>query len=250
MAIGGPVLLDDAAVAAAWSQSHLRDLPVDVASALMDGARRVHVPAGAIIRDIGEPGPYLELLVDGFLRILVRAPDGRSLTVRYLRPGDLSGAVSLFTPEYRLAATVQALVDSDLLSFKGRMVVGLAERDIRVALAVIAELSERVVKFVAEIPDNAFSTVRQRVARHLLDLASDQRHGDRLVAAVSQQALADAVGSVREVVVRVLHDLRAAGVIRTSRIGIEIIDPAALVEEQLPFTRDRSRTPPGTRRGG
>ena len=110
-------------------------------------------------------------------------PDGRSLTVRYLRRGDLSGAVSLFTPDYSLAATVQALVDSDLVSFRGNVVVGLADRDLRVARAVIAELSERVVKFVAEIPDSAFSTVRQRVARHLLDLASEQQQGERLVAA-------------------------------------------------------------------
>ena len=62
---------------------------------------------------------------------------------------------------------------------------------------------------------------------HLLDLASEQPQGDRLVAAVSQQALADAVGSVREVVVRVLHDLRSEGVIRTSREGIEILVPDA-----------------------
>jgi CRP/FNR family transcriptional regulator len=243
MAIGGPALLDDAAVAAAWSQSHLRDLPVDVATALLEGARRVHVPAGTVVRDVGEPGPYLELLVDGFLRILVRAPDGRSLTVRYLRRGDLSGAVSLFTPDYALAATVQALVDSDIVSFRGQVVVGLAERDLRVARAVIAELSERVVKFVAEIPDSAFGTVRQRVARHLLDLASEQHQGDRLVAAVSQQALADAVGSVREVVVRVLRELRSEGVIRTSREGIELLVPAVLVDEQFSARRSQARYP-------
>ena len=243
MAIGGPALLDDAAVAAAWSQSHLRDLPHDVAAALLDGARRLRVPAASIVRDVGERGPYLELLVDGFLRILVRAPDGRSLTVRYLRRGDLSGAVSLFTPGYSLAATVQALVDSDLVRFRGDVVVALAERDVRVARAVIDELSERVVKFVAEIPDSAFATVRQRVARHLLDLASEQQQGDRLVAAVSQQALADAVGSVREVVVRVLHDLRAEGLIRTSRDGIEVVIPAALLDEQ--FRRRSSVGEPG-----
>jgi CRP/FNR family transcriptional regulator len=241
MAIGGSASLDDPAVAAAFSESHLRDLPADVASALFEGARREHAPAASIVRDIGEPGPYLELLVDGFLRIFVRAPDGRSLTVRYLRRGNLSGAVSLFTPGYTLAATVQALVDSEMIFFRPDVVIGLAERDLRVARAVIDELSERVIQFVAEIPDSAFATVRERIARHLLDLASEQQHGDRLVAAVSQQALADAVGSVREVVVRVLHDLRAEGVIRTGREGIEVLVPAALVDEQFPTRRSSAR---------
>ncbi len=234
MAIGGRTALDDSAVADALSRSHLRDLPADVVATLMDGATRIHAPAGSTVRDVGEAGPYLQLLVDGFIRVLVRAPDGRSLTVRYLRRGELAGVVSLFTPGYSLAATVEAVVDSELINFQADVVIELAERDLRVARAMIDELSERVVSFVAEIPGSAFSTVRQRVARHLLDLASDQPHGDRLVARVSQQALADAVGSVREVVVRVLHDLRSEGVIRTSREGIEVLVPERLVDEQFP----------------
>ena len=249
-------MLDDPAVAEALANSHLRDLPADVTATLLESATRIHALAGSTVREFGEPGPYLELLVDGLLRVFVRAPDGRSLTVRYLRPGELSGVVSLFTPSYSFAATLQALVDSDLIAFRADVVIGLAERDIRVARRVIDELSERVVDFVAEIPGSAFSTVRQRIARHILDLASEQPQSDRLVAQVSQQALADAVGSVREVVVRVLRDLRAEGVIRTGRGGIEVLIPEVLVDEQFParravtVSRSSPRTPRGTRRTG
>jgi len=84
---------------------------------------------------------------------------------------------------------------------------------------------------VTEIPGSAFSTVRQRVARHLLDLASEHQPAGRLVARVSQQALADATGSVREVVVRVLRDLRTEDVIRTSRTEIEILRPERLIAD-------------------
>lgn len=234
-------MLDDRAVADALSHSHLRTLPADVAARMAEGATRIHAPAGSVVREFGERGPYLELLVEGLLRVFVRAPDGRSLTVRYLRPGELSGVVSLFTPDYSLAVTLQALVDSDVIGFRADLVIGLAERDLRVARAIIDELSERVVDFVAEIPGSAFSTVRQRVARHLLDLASEQRHDDRLVATVSQQALADAVGSVREVVVRVLRDFRSEGVIRTSRSGIELLVPDALIDEQYPTRSSHTR---------
>jgi len=172
--------------------------------------------------------------VEGFLRVFVTAPDGRSLTVRYLRRGELSGGVSLFSPDYALAASVQAIVDSEILRLRADVVIAMAERDVTVARAIIDELSERIVNFVSEIPGSAFSTVRQRVARHLLDLASEQQQGDRLIAAVSQQALADAVGSVREVVVRVLRDLRDEGIIRTSRAGIEVVVPEQLIVEQYP----------------
>ena len=236
-------MLDDPAVAGALSNSHLGEVPAAVAVALLDGATRIHAPAGSIVREFGEPGPYLDLVVDGFLRVFVRAPDGRSLTVRYLRRGELSGVVSLFTPHYTFAATLQALVDSDLIAFRADAVIGQAERDLGVARRIIDELSERVVDFVAEIPGSAFSTVRQRVARHLLDLASEQQQTDGLVARVSQQALADAVGSVREVIVRVLHDLRSEGVIRTGRGGIEVLIAEVLIDEQFPARRPHARNP-------
>jgi CRP/FNR family cyclic AMP-dependent transcriptional regulator len=79
--------------------------------------------------------------------------------------------------------------------------------------------------------------VRQRVAAHLLDLASDHQPPDgRLVALVSQQELADAVGSVREVVARVLRDLRVAGIVATAPDSVAILDPARLHAESWPPT--------------
>lgn len=235
MAILERAMLDDG-VRAALARSHFGDLPDDLAAELVDGARRIRVDAGSTVRAAGEAGPHLELLVEGFVRIFVTAPDGRSLTVRYFRPGALSGVASLFTPSFSMPGSIQALVDSELLAFRPDAVIGLAERDNRVARALIDELSERVISFVAEIPGSAFSTVRQRVARHLLDLASEQQHGHELIARVSQQALADAVGSVREVVVRVLRDLRQERVIRTSRAGIAILAPERLIVELFPVT--------------
>ena len=79
---------------------------------------------------------------------------------------------------------------------------------------------------------NAFGSVRQRVAAHLLDLASAQQQPrGRLVARVSQQELADAAGSVREVVARALRDLRVAGIVATAADSIVILDPAQLYAE-------------------
>jgi CRP/FNR family transcriptional regulator len=67
---------------------------------------------------------------------------------------------------------------------------------------------------------------------HLLDLASSQQ-GPRgpLVAHASQQELADAVGSVREVVARVLRELRLAGLVATLPDGVRILDPTGLHDQ-------------------
>jgi CRP/FNR family transcriptional regulator, cyclic AMP receptor protein len=90
---------------------------------------------------------------------------------------------------------------------------------------------------MAEVFDPEVAVVREpRVERHLLDLAAQPRPRREAVAEIvvpiTQQELADAVGTVREVVVRVLGELRRDGVVRTERNCIVILDPARLVPGQ------------------
>jgi CRP-like cAMP-binding protein len=83
--------------------------------------------------------------------------------------GALIGAVSLFARRFTMPAATQALVDAELLRLSPAVVRRAVARDTRVAQAFLSELSERVLSFVDEIPGNTFTTVRQRVARHLLE---------------------------------------------------------------------------------
>jgi CRP/FNR family transcriptional regulator len=220
-------------VQAALASSNLRDLPEPVLAAVLEDSARLRVPAGATLREAGEVGPHLELVITGLLRIFVTAPDGRSLTVRYGRAGDLMGLVSLYRDPYVMPGSIQAVTAAEVLSLRPAIVSRLADTELVVARAMLRELSERVVSFVGEIPDNMFTNVRQRLVRHLLDLATGSRQGDRLVARVSQQELADAVGTAREVVVRILRDLREDGLVTTGRDGITILDPGRLDAERL-----------------
>src|SRR4029450_6120170 len=122
-------------------------------------------------------------------------------------------------------------MDTDLLAMDPVTVRRIADRDLAVANALLIELSERASAFAAEIGGVAFGNVRQRVARHLLDLAAERQRGARLLAAITQQELADAVGTVREVIVRTLRDLREEGLVQTGRSGIVITDPERLLAE-------------------
>jgi len=223
------------------SMSHLRELPPEVLDALLAGSTRMSVPAGSVTHWEGEPAPHLELVLAGVVRVFVTARDGRTMTVRYCRPGALIGVMSLFATGFAMPATTQALVDAEFLRISATVARGMGSRDLRVARALLGELSERALSFVYEIPGGAFATVRQRVARHLLDLASarvgeqpapDHRAARELTVQVSQQELANAVGTVREVVVRVLRDLRQDGVVRTERDRIVLLEPARLIQEQ------------------
>ena len=170
------------------------------------------------------------LVVRGLIRIYMTSPEGRQVTVRYARAADMLGVAVLVGGLANVSA--QALAESSLFRISSRALTGAARRDARVAWALAEELNRRLYETLQQTAVNTFGSVRQRVAVHLLDVASAQLHPrGRMVARVSQQELADAVGSVREVVARVLRDLRVAGIVATSSDSVLILDAARLHSE-------------------
>lgn len=223
-----PTAAVDGAVLAAIAASHLHAVPPRLIAEMTEGATRRRMVPGETLHHEGETAAHFEILLAGFVRVYVSAADGRTLTVRYCRPGALLGALSLFQDAFVMPATTQALVGSELLQLRPAAVQRLADRYPAVSRALLTELSVRASSFVAEIRNSTFTSVRQRVARHLLDIASDHQRDSALVASIRQQELADAVGTAREVVVRVLRELRAAGVVQTGRTGIVLRQPERL----------------------
>jgi CRP/FNR family transcriptional regulator len=213
----------------AITTSALHGLPPECLDRLLEGAARLSFLPRATIHREGA-APHFDLVVEGLVRVQVSATDGRMMTLRYARGGSLIGAATLFAPVVR-PFSVQAVSDVDIVRFRPAAIRREAAREIDVARALLIETSERVMGFLAEFSGEAFATVRERIARHLMDLALDGPEPEvpgPLFAMVSQQELADAVGSVREVVVRALRELRTDGVIETGRGRIAIRDPIEL----------------------
>jgi CRP/FNR family cyclic AMP-dependent transcriptional regulator len=227
----------DDGVRSALAASSLARLPAPATQRLLTRARLVRIPAGAVTHREGETAEHLELVVDGLVRAFVTAPDGRTMTFRYCRCGALVGAVSMYASGFRMPAGIQAVVQARLLRFSPDVVRRAAHEDPLVAEALLREIADRAVAYIHEITGSAFTTVRERIARHLLDLAAQESRvagttQRTLEVAISQRQLADSVGTVREVVVRVLRDLRDDEVISTHPDHIDILDPIRLSQEQ------------------
>lgn len=225
----------DGHLARAIAVSPLGAIPKPLLERLLDGARETVVPAASVTHRQGEPTAHLELVVHGVVRVFVSAPDGRTMTIRYCRRGGLLGAMSLYRSGFTMPATTQAVVESRLLRLSPVVVADMVGHR-PVAEALLRELSARANRFLDEIAGSAFSTVRHRVVRHLLDLVADQSGdsagSDARIVSISQQELAQAAGTVREVVVRTLRDLREEGLVETSRHAIVLVDPAGLAAEE------------------
>jgi CRP/FNR family transcriptional regulator, cyclic AMP receptor protein len=227
----------DQAIIDAIASSSFRGLPRDVVDRLTEGSALRTVAAGTTMHQEGDPA-FVELVVSGLIRGYVSGPDGRTMTIRYCRPGALMGTATLFNKSRpRAHGNLTALIDSRVLVLFPATVRALADRDIRVVRALLHETSARVAEYISEIEANSFTTLRQRLARHLLDLAAEQQVGAQLVARTSQDELAGAIGTVREIVVRILHDMRNEDLVRTSRGRVELLDARRLDSETYSHQR-------------
>ncbi len=219
----------DREVEDALARSFLAGLPAEVVGRLRAEGDRADYPAGTTVYLAGSD-PRAALVVHGLVRVYLASVEGRQITVRYARPGDVLGiAVLVGGPA---SVGVQAVEPSGLFRISSRTLTAEARRDPRVSWAIAEELNRRLYDTLEQTAVNAFGSVHQRVAAHLLDLASAQQHpAGRQVAHISQQELADAVGSVREVVARALRDFRVAGMVATTADSVVILDPARLYAE-------------------
>ena len=211
----------------ALERSFLAELPPELVVRLRAEGERADYPAGTIAYRAGDDPQAPGLVVRGLIRVFLSSPEGRQVTVRYARPGDVLGiAVLVGGPT---STSVQTVEPTSVFRIGARTLTAAARRDPRVSWAIAEELNRRLYDVLEQTAINAFGSVRQRIAAHLLDLASDgQRPRGRLEAHVSQQELADAAGSVREVVARALRDLRTAGIVATTSESVVILDPARL----------------------
>ncbi|HEY6002793.1 MAG TPA: Crp/Fnr family transcriptional regulator [Anaeromyxobacter sp.] len=199
-------------------------LPEQTLARILSRGFELEIPrGGTLYREGGLP--RCALVRSGLVRVYMQSEEGRQVTVRYARPNDLLGvAAAVAGPS---PVTVQALVDSRLLAFDAAALAEEGRRDAWVAWAIAEELGRRLYESLDQLAVNAFGSVRERLARHLLDASIPGKEGHPTVA-VTQQDLADAVGSAREVVARVVRAFRAERLVRTRPGGIVLLEPEAL----------------------
>lgn len=200
--------------------------PEPVVARLLVGAREAVVPAGALFYRGAhrEETVKVGLVVSGLLRTFRRSPDGRQVTLRYAYESSVIGLPTALGHD--AAVDSEALVSSRVVILDPHTFRTVAAGEALVAWAVAVYLAGVVAEAGEMLSADLFLPVRGRVARHLLDMALHD--GGRLVVRASQQDLADAIGSVREVVARAVRGLIAAGYLERRGRDLVIRDPAAL----------------------
>jgi CRP/FNR family transcriptional regulator, cyclic AMP receptor protein len=216
-------------LAAIQSHGFLARLSPERAADLLGSAPLVRYPAGSVSTPARDAA-WVAIVVSGVVRQYLPTAEGRQVTIRYARAGDLVGNSS--GGRTSVSVEIEAVETSDLLHLDVARLERTARLEPEVSMAIVEELSNRLRQVYRILANNTFATVRTRVARDLLERAFEaEAPRPRAHVQVTQQALADATSSVREVVARALRELRLQGVILTDQSGITILDLDALIRE-------------------
>jgi CRP-like cAMP-binding protein len=179
------------------------------------------------------------MVLAGLLRSFVAIADGREVTLSYIGPGRMIGLGPLFAPprppeEQRRRPSVlhlQALTRARAPWLSADTVRSLAREEPALGVFLLEQLARTNIELSRSLAGTAFGSVRQRVAGHLLQLAREQGADGTRVVPVTQQQLADAVGSARQAVTRALRELRQRGLIATSRGRIRLQESEVLAAD-------------------
>ena len=198
---------------------------LDVHGRILDdalaSAAYMKVRAGAMMFDEDQPCMGFPLLISGSAKVIKAAPNGRELHLYDVHPGEAC------------VLTSRCLVDSARYEARG------ITRE-PVELVVLPPAAFRaLIDGVAPFREFVFKRFAERMA-DLLDLISAvtfQKLDQRLAGAIASrpspirtthQALADELGSVREIVSRLLKNFESQGWVRLAREQIEVLDGEAL----------------------
>jgi CRP-like cAMP-binding protein len=218
-------MVDQASIDTAFAKSAFADLPADTRRQLTVGARQVRLSSKEYFFHIGDE-PRSALLVRGFIRTMRTHPDGRELTISWEYPGFL-GVTSVMRPP--LVIGVQAVTDTTFLELSTDAVRERAMTDVTVAWAIARLGNSLLRRAIDEIVIFALGDLRSRVEWRILEAACrSDPPATPLVADVTQDELALAVGAARPSVARILKTLRDEGTIRSMYGGILVLRPKAL----------------------
>jgi CRP/FNR family transcriptional regulator len=163
----------------------------------------------------------LYLVMRGRVKISLMDENGREITLSTLKGGRFFGEMALFDESPR-SADVETLEETDFLVLKKSHFLEMIEKSPSIARNILKEMSGRLREADDKIRNLALYDVAGRLARILIDIAKKEGviSKEKNVATLpelSQQELANMIGTSRETVSRVLNRFQERGLVTITR---------------------------------
>ena len=185
-------------------------------------ARVIRLRAGDVVYSQGDPCDSVFYVQQGEVKLAVLSPSGKEAIVAMFEPGDFFGEGALSEQPLRLASATATSASILLVVEKQRMTKLLHEQR-AMSDRFLAHLLKRNTRVEADLVDQLFNSSEKRLARTLLILA---RYGrlegpNRVLPKISQETLAEMVGTTRSRVNFFMNKFRKLGYVKYNG-GLEI----------------------------
>ncbi len=187
------------------------------ATLLALGTETCYPARSAVLRE-GEDSTHVLLIMNGWLKVTSSSGTGYEALLALRGPGDIVGETSAVNSAPR-SATVTALEPVRALSIRESAFTSFLSEQPQAALQLLRLMTGRLAAGDRKRLEYASCTVRQRLARLLLELAAS--HGEQVPdgtairVPLTRSEIAGSVGASREAVTRLLGELRDRQVVVT-----------------------------------
>ena len=150
----------------------------------------------------------------GKVKKTVLSEQGKEAVLAILGPDEFCGEACLTGQMLRLA-TATAMTECDVMQFEKAAIIGLLHEEPAFAETFISHLLVRTVRVEADLVDQLFNSSEKRLARTLLLLANfgKEDRPELVIAKVSQETLAEMIGTTRSRVSFFMNKFRRLGLI-------------------------------------
>jgi CRP-like cAMP-binding protein len=163
-----------------------------------------------VIFHADESGDVFCLIKEGQVKVTMISPEGKEIILSLLGTGEFFGEMALIEDEPR-SATVVATEPLELVTIWRSDFLQILAENFSITKKVLMEMSHRLRNASNRIESLATMDVYGRLARFFLDLAREQGksldNGYVAVTRPTHQAIANMIGTSRETVSRLIHDL-------------------------------------------
>src|SRR5436190_3688451 len=178
------------------------------------GGKVADYQAAATIYSQGDPADSVLYIQQGSVKLAVLSKTGKEAVIAVLRAGEFCGEGALAAQPFRLS-TATAMTASRIRVIPKRQMIRLLHQQHALSDRFIAHMLARNIRLEEDLVDQLFNASEKRLARTLLLLARyGRRNGPRRVLPrISQEVLAEMVGTTRSRVNFFMNKFRRLGFI-------------------------------------
>ena len=179
-----------------------------------EGRKSLTVPKKQGIFAQGDPADAVFYIQKGKVRLAVVSKTGKEATIGILGDGNFFGEGSLAGQALRMGSAV-AMTDCSLLRIDKRAMMDALHREHAFSDMFVAYLLARNIRYEEDLVDQLFNSSEKRLARILLMLAHFGKEAvpETVVPKISQETLAEMVGTTRSRVSFFMNRFRKLGFI-------------------------------------